>query len=266
MKERIKGMKITGRTQMLQHQYGTRDIFRIFSEQGLDGVEFSFEDKQFKPRFDMLDDYFIDYVYKQSVDYQMPIMAAGTHLNFIDSDEIFEYIKIAIGKTPRLFTDTYIFTAPATDIEYVNHTLQREKAIERMKYLVEIAEKSGIRLALEPEPNHIFSTTDDVMGLLEEIKSDALCINFDIGHSFLLDEDIHKAIQLLDKKIIHCHVENMPRGRHIHLLPWEGHMDLKEVFDTLKTIGFDGAMAMDLYHYDYEKVCGEACKYIKELW
>lgn len=258
-------MYITARTQMFSHQYGIKDTFQMIKENGFDGVEFSFEDKKFQPRYDMLDEYFLKYIAELADQYQVPIMSAGSHMNYVNSDEIFEYTKNAIQKTSLLNTDIFIITAVSTPDEHVNKTVKREKAIERIKVLAEIAEQSGIRLALEPEPGHVFQTTEEVMELFHLVKSNALCCNFDMGHSFLMDPDIYEAITLLDKKIIHCHVENMPRGRHLHLLPNEGDMDMAKVIRQLEDVQFNGAMALDIYQYEYEKVCGDAYQYLYSL-
>ena len=88
-------------------------------------------------------------------------------------------------------------------------------------------------------------------------------MNFDIGHAFLMESSLENAIQRASKDIVHGHVENMRRGEHLHLLPWEGEIDLAQTFQTLSKAGFDGALSLDLYVLPYEETAEEAIRFCK---
>ena len=60
---------------------------------------------------------------------------------------------------------------------------------KRLRSLCQIAEENGVLLAPEPEIHCILRTSHDLLTLMDTIQSPALCVNFDIGHSFLTDPD-----------------------------------------------------------------------------
>jgi len=64
---------------------------------------------------------------------------------------------------------------------------------------------------------------------------------------------------------VHAHVENMQRGIHNHLVPWEGDMDLEAYFLKFKEIGYSGLASFDAYQYDYEAVSERSVRFFKEL-
>jgi sugar phosphate isomerase/epimerase len=134
----------------------------------------------------------------------------------------------------------------------------------RLQELLVIADAEGVKLALEPEPPHFIVSTADFLNLCGELKYD-LKINFDIGHAFLTDPDIIESVKTLKDKIVHTHVENLRRGEHLHRLPGDGDIDLVKVFAALKSVGFAGALALDIYAYEYDKIAPDCAAQIKQM-
>ena len=64
---------------------------------------------------------------------------------------------------------------------------------------------------------------------------------------------------------LRVHIENMRAGVHDHLLPQEGDMDLGAYIAALRSAGFDGGMALDLYKYDYQAVAPDAIACLRSL-
>jgi sugar phosphate isomerase/epimerase len=131
--------------------------------------------------------------------------------------------------------------------------------------LVRIAEDHNVILAAEFEPNFICGSTDDLHRLFNEIQSDTLKVNLDLGHVFLCGPVPMVAMASLEGKVAHCHIENMATGVHCHLPPWEGDMDLAGYIGALQGIGFNGPLALDLYNEDYEEVRQESVRFLKAL-
>ncbi|MFP3896419.1 MAG: sugar phosphate isomerase/epimerase family protein [Anaerolineales bacterium] len=97
-------------------------------------------------------------------------------------------------------------------------------------------------------------TIKELLQLFDQIPSPNLAANVDLGHAFLCDPQPFQAIRELGDKIVHCHISNMPLGKHDHLIPQEGDMDLDAYLQALAATGFDRVLALDLYKYDYETV------------
>jgi sugar phosphate isomerase/epimerase len=138
-------------------------------------------------------------------------------------------------------------------------------AYQRTRLLVEAAEACGVTLANEFEPGFVIGSTMELLRLFKALPSPNLGANLDLGHAFICDPDPLESIRQLGSKIVHCHVENMPRGVHDHLLPQEGDLDLKTCLEVLAQVGFEGGLALDLYKYDYEAVAPEALQYLHSI-
>jgi sugar phosphate isomerase/epimerase len=57
----------------------------------------------------------------------------------------------------------------------------------------------------------------------------------------------------------------MAKGVHRHMLPQEGDMKLASYLQELQDIHFEGALALDLYDYDYAAVAPNALAYLRSL-
>ncbi len=88
--------------------------------------------------------------------------------------------------------------------------------------LAPAAERSGVALALEPEPGHFIATLDDFTALGEP----RFALTLDVGH--LLVNDRHapeEAVSAFGPRIVNLQLDDMRRGVHEHLAPGEGEVD-----------------------------------------
>jgi len=254
-------MKISGRTQVLP-KYSLYEALGVIKKCGFDGVEICLDNLHFELKPDLLDDYVIRHNRERTLELGLDPVSISFHADYVNNDFNFDSIKRAITKTRDYGTDILIISNVWRRLD---DSSQRERLVGRLKELTAVAEVYGIRLALEPEPGFLISSTEDMQRLMDEVPSDSLACNLDLGHAFLCDEDPLVAIKSLGSKVVHCHIENMRRGIHQHLIPQEGDMDLSLYVKVLEEISFKGAMALDLAAYDYEMVAPEAVVFIKNL-
>ncbi len=252
-------MKIFGRTQMLS-EYSLVRSLEVMKELGFAGAEICVERQDWS--LTDLDTLPVDEIRECSEALGFDNNSFSMHRNYVFDDDMFVKMQQAIRMTPQLGCRVFIFADvkadPAVDGAWA-------RMIERTRTLVEVAEAHGVVLAKEFEPGFITGSTADMLRMFEEIPSDNLAANLDLGHAFIVDPDPLGAIRQLGEKIVHCHIENMPAGVHDHLLPQEGDMDLQAFLQELHAVGFAGGMALDLYKYDYESVSGAAIAYLQDL-
>ncbi|MEY8354570.1 sugar phosphate isomerase/epimerase [Lachnospiraceae bacterium 54-53] len=259
------------RTQMLDGKYSFEEMFRFSRECGVEAFEYCCEDFTFHYRPETTEDYTIDHVNHLVDQYGIRIGSVGNHLSFVASDINYEAIKKMIPKTKRLGTDVFIISSnpPAGSVNYMGYKIQNKAGLTifkaRLRELLNIAEYHGIKLALEPEPPGFIPRSIDMLELMDEMKSDALCVNFDIGHAFLTDTDMLETIRLFGRKIVHAHIENLIRGEHLHRLLDDGDIDLRTALEEMKKAGFEGPVAIDLYVYEYDAVLKSQIDILKEL-
>lgn len=251
-------IKFSGRNQPLYPKYSILDALKVIKRLGFDGVEICLEVDELAPK--VLTAELIAAIREQVGMLSLSPHVVGYHKDYIYDDDLFEQTKAAIRLTPKFGTNILLFsgtTAKSEDAWW--------RMIARTRALVALAEEYGVILAQEFEPRFIVGSTADLLRLFDEIPSPNLQANLDLGHVFLCDPDPLAAIRQLKGRIAHGHVENMAAGVHDHLLPQEGDMDLAAYLRTLIEIGFDGALALDLYRQDYEAVAAKAVEYLRDL-
>ena len=253
-------IKLSGRTQPLSPRYTILDALETIKRLGFDGVEICLEIDEVAPK--VLTNERIASIRAMVQNLGLAPHTVGYHRDYIYDDDMFEQTKTAIRLTPEFGTDILIFSG----------TRMREgdasawpRMLDRTRELVALAEKVGVILAQEFEPDFIVGSTADLLRLFDAIPSPNLAANLDLGHVFLCDPDPIAAIQQLGNKIVHGHVENMRAGVHDHVLPHEGDMDLGAYLRALADVGFAGALALDLYRHDYEAVSPVAIAYLRTL-
>ena len=256
-------MLLLGRTQMLP-QFSITESVQFIMDSGFDGVEISPFNKAFRPRDEFFAPDFAPKMKEAMEKAGVRGYAVSAHMDYSLDEESFSIVRRSLEIAHALGA-SYLVSSPAHLYKGDERHIRWAKNIRTMKEMCRIAEDLGMKLAVEYEPGFIFGNTSLMLAGFAEIDSPALGINADIGHMFLCDPDPMKALEDSAPYILHAHVENMAKGVHNHLVPWEGDMDLKAYLDKLRTVGFDGMAGLDLYAYEYADVCGKSAEYIKKL-
>jgi D-psicose/D-tagatose/L-ribulose 3-epimerase len=155
-----------------------------------------------------------------------------------------QYVKDCITMVKEL--DGYEMTiVPATVGKVVADATPDEEwkwAVESMKEIYEHSQKAGVRLAIEPLnrfETYFLNRAEQAMALAEATGPDCgVCL--DAFHINIEEADLYEAIRSTKGRLTDFHVaENnrMPAGH--------GDYDWKKVVDTLKSIGYDGALTAE---------------------
>jgi sugar phosphate isomerase/epimerase len=142
---------------------------------------------------------------------------------------------------------------------------QFAELVARWKKLCRRAEQSGVLLAIEPEPFLVIEGGEDMLRAIADVGSRALRVNLDVGHAWIVDQDVPAYIRLLKKRIVHTHFEDIAGKVHQHLVPGEGQMPLKAILDALREAGYAGYLTVDLFriHDAPEEFARRACAGMK---
>jgi len=127
--------------------------------------------------------------------------------------------------------------------------------LESLDELTDYAENVGVDLGIEFEPELLVECTEEVLTLIDDVGSDALGVNLDVGHAAVCGEDPAESIRQCAGHITGIHLEDIEGGRggkHYHLTPGEGDLDFEPVFGALDDIGYDGFATFELYTYPDE--------------
>jgi sugar phosphate isomerase/epimerase len=135
---------------------------------------------------------------------------------------------------------------------------------EGLAQVCEHAERSGVVVALEPEPGMIVETVDDYAALSPGLPS--LTLALDVGHCLVTGErDPAAAVREFRGRIGTVSIEDMKRGEHVHLAFGEGDMDTPGILDALEETGFKGLVCVELSRESHraDAMIGQAIRYLK---
>jgi sugar phosphate isomerase/epimerase len=128
----------------------------------------------------------------------------------------------------------------------------RTRLLDALHEILDYAEPRGVDVGIEFEPELLIESTDEVLGLIEEVGRDGLGINLDVGHAAVYGEDPAESVRRCAGHITGVHLEDIAggiRGKHYHLVPGEGDLNFESVFAALEGIGYDGFATLELYTY-----------------
>lgn len=253
-------MRFSGRTQPLYPRYSAFEALAVIKRLGFDGVEICLETEDLAPAALSLG--LVDALREQVLALGLAPHVVGFHKDYIFDDAAYQDTQTAVRLTPRFGANILLFSGT---VPRGGGPEEWRRMVERTRALVRLAEDHGVVLAQEFEPGFIVGSTADLLRLFDEIPSPNLAANLDLGHMFLCDPDPLDAIRQVGEKAVHGHVENMRAGRHDHLIPDEGDMQLGAYLSALAQAGFTGALALDLYKYDYEAVAPQALAALRRL-
>lgn len=120
--------------------------------------------------------------------------------------------------------------------------------VEMLKPVVEHAEKVGVPLLVEPEPDLLIETADQYLEFADYFQTPFLGLNFDIGHFYCVKDDPAATVHKLAPLIRHVHLEDIAATRvHHHLIPGEGVIDFGATLKALDEVGYQDWVTIELY-------------------
>lgn len=128
-----------------------------------------------------------------------------------------------------------------------------QRGAESMAHLARIAEVYGVQLILEAAPKgaSLIHSTDRLLGLIDEVGSDALTGMIDLTCILDIGETVKECIDKMGiERIRHIHFHNCEQlspGRWEHRLPLEGVQNLEEIVRLLDENRFTGHFGCEVF-------------------
>ncbi len=121
---------------------------------------------------------------------------------------------------------------------------QRDAVLRTLEALVPVAERVGVRIAVEVIPNAL-STARQLVRMIEEEDLPSLGICLDVGHA-RLQGDVIDALETVAGYLVTTHLHDNGGRRDDHLLPFDGVIDWPELLIGLQKVGYDGTLMLEL--------------------
>ncbi|PWS40019.1 xylose isomerase [Streptomyces sp. ZEA17I] len=128
-----------------------------------------------------------------------------------------------------------------------------KRLTEAITPVLDAADRTGVPLAIEPEPGHLLATLADfhhLRGLLGDPPS--LGLTLDIGHCQCLEEATPaQCVRDSAPWLRHVQIEDMRRGVHEHLPFGDGEIDFPPVLAALAATGYQGLTVVELPRHSH---------------
>jgi len=121
----------------------------------------------------------------------------------------------------------------------------RDAARRSVEALHAMAERAGVRLALEVIPNSLSSTESLVSFIENELDGADIGICMDVGHAFIMG-DLGDAIEASSGHLVTTHLHDNKGKTDDHLAPGEGAIDWPSALMSLQKIGYDGTWLFEV--------------------
>ena len=138
---------------------------------------------------------------------------------------------------------------------------------EELMPCVELAERLGVGLLIEPEPELLIERFDQYLAFRDRIDSEIVGLNFDIGHAYCVGEDPQDWVQRMSAHTVHYHFEDIASTRvHAHLIPGHGAIDFAATLQAIAATSYAGWLTVELYPYidDPDAAATEAQDFLQQ--
>ena len=118
--------------------------------------------------------------------------------------------------------------------------------VDTVAKCLEMCTKKGLKMSIEPLPMTVMSNTDSYLRLKSEIGSDKLGIVMDTAHLHYQRESLPVSIEKVKGQLMCFCVCDNNGAEDWHMPPGKGSIDWAECIKTLKKIGYDGTLDLEI--------------------
>ena len=195
------------------------------------------------------------------------------HPSWIENDPDYRMVRInytidCINLASELGASN-ISTEPGGPLNGMSKKDALEIFIQGIEMVLPHAEKKGIMLLVEPEPELLLETSDDFLNFMTHFSNKNIGLNLDAGHFFCVGEDPAQTVERLQQYTCHIHLEDIPSSReHKHIQLGDGGMDIPGILKSIENTGYKGFVTVELYPFlsDPAATAETAYKYLRKEW
>ena len=184
-----------------------------------------------------------------------------------DRERRFDFLCRAVDIAKGLGADAVSFWS-GTPLDHPGEGVLWDRLVDGCRRLCDYAEKQGVRLAFEPEPDMFIDTMDRFAELKDRVNHPLFGLTIDIGHLHCQGEvPISDHLRRWKDWLWNVHIEDMRRGVHEHLMFGEGEIDFVPVLKTLQEIGYSGGVHVELSRHSHDAVetARKAMEFLKQI-
>ena len=150
------------------------------------------------------------------------------------------------------------FEVPRTEEE------DRRVLLDALEELGELAEREGTLVLLEPlnrYEDHMLNRVEQAAELCEAVGRPSVKVMGDLFHMNIEEDDLDETIKQADDYLAHVHLADSNRVQ-----PGAGHTNFAGAFEALRSVGFEGYMAMECgIRGDAREVLPEVVRHLRSM-
>lgn len=113
--------------------------------------------------------------------------------------------------------------------------------------LIEHGRAAGVRIGIEYEPGFLVGDLPTLLGALQGTPPEWAGANWDVGHAWVVRDDLAQCVEALGPRIFNLHVEDIRDRVHYHLPIGAGDIDFLALRDALARARYEGFLTVELY-------------------
>lgn len=129
-----------------------------------------------------------------------------------------------------------------------------KRFLDAMMRLGRYAEERGVFIAIEPEPEKFLRSPGQTAEYIDKVGIPVFKTVCDLSHAIALNMAPEEFIGEMQDYLAHVHVDDAKYGQHPHkhLIPGEGDVDFRALFDYLDDISYEGWLSVELNQHTEE--------------
>jgi sugar phosphate isomerase/epimerase len=130
-----------------------------------------------------------------------------------------------------------------------------EKLAARFAPVLDHAESSGIKVALEPEPGMFVESMAGFDEVARLVGAGRLHLTCDVGHAFITEtEPPHRIIERWSGRLVNVHIDDACGKKHEHLMPGEGEIDFAPIMQAIGRLADAPFVSVELSRHGHDAV------------
>lgn len=160
-----------------------------------------------------------------------------------------DYTKRCIDLAAALGCRSVSITSGPVPVSEQDEGQGMDLFIEALREILDYGRGCYVSIGIEYEPGLLIGDAWKTAAILDALQSTYLGVNLDIGHAYVLGEDLREIITMFGSRILNIHIEDIKDRRHFHLIPGLGDIDFDSLIRALKDIDYRHYLTVELYTY-----------------
>jgi len=166
------------------------------------------------------------------------------------------------------FGASVVVVVPGWTVFPTSYEQAWEWSKQGLKDAIELAEDTGVKLALEPINSYwvdLVTRTDHALKMMKELNSKCVKVMLDTQHIFLERENPVDAVKKCGENLLHVHCEDTVSASDRRFVPGEGEFGFESFLKALHEIDYKGHLSVEHWGPSIDQIALKSKEYLDDL-